>query len=130
MTHFSSVLAHRHQTVALASSRGRSKSPRNFDGWLRGLSASAREQGHANFAQAIAQARAKKDWNAPLPNSPNSPPKTPTPRRSPHRPAPREPRPSIFNVEAYKKEREAAAVNIAAPMASTAEGDKGKGRWR
>lgn len=109
-----------------ASSRGRSKSPRNFDGWLRGLSASAREQGHANFAQAIAQARAKKDWNAPLPNSPNSPPKTPTPRRSPQA-SPREPRPSIFNVEAYKKEREAAAVNIAAPMASTAEGDKGKG---
>ena len=105
------------------TSRGRPKESRTLDGWLRGLSASAREKGHASFAQAIAQERAKKNWSVVSPNS--SPPRTPTPHRSPVA-SPREPRPSIFNLEAYMAEREAAAANIEASVQAEGDGEAGK----
>ena len=101
------------------TSRGRSKSPRNVDGWLRGLSISAGS--HASFAQAIAQARAKDKWTG---ISPATSPRTPTPRRSPVG-SPRNPAPSIFNKESYLKEREAAS--IAAAASSTAEAEEAAG---
>lgn len=95
------------------SARSRSKSPRGFDRWF---SSSPREQGHANFALAIAQARAKNKWRE------TSPPSSPqaTPRKSPL-PSPRvSPRPSIFNRDAILKDRAAVAA-IAEASAAAAE---------
>ena len=102
------------------SARGRFKSPRDFGRWF---AASAREQGHANFALAIAQARAKRQWTSPT----ASPQTTPRSHRSPVASPRASPRPSIFNREQILKERFAATAPI---ESNEEEGENEKGKQR
>lgn len=94
---------------ARGSARGRSKSPRDFGRWF---PSSPREQGHANFALAIAAARAKKGYVQLSPNA--SPTSTPRSHRSPTTSPKASPRPSIFNREQILKVRSAATAAAAA----------------